>query len=250
MAWHLDQSVDFWTGNLGTVSHQITQADLMPGDILLSSSHTVLFAGWSDTGHTKFDMYEESHPGVPAHIVTDADYASYASGGFTPMRYNLIQDGGAGSSSSGALGGTTGAVTQGTNIGRGAGPQTAGPPVNPSGTSFYSPLLELGAVPAHLPAPPPIAYTDGGGTILGSQPSTGGTPHGSAGAGAAQGASPATAPIGDVASQNRSVRRSDPVVAGSAVALLLGCRRALGAPGRQEQPPRKVVAAAPPSPRS
>lgn len=91
MAWGLDQDIDFWTGNLNTVSHTIPAAQLVPGDILLSAQHTVLFAGWADSAHTMFDFYEESHPGTVAHYVVDAPLAAYLDSGFAPFRYDGLQ---------------------------------------------------------------------------------------------------------------------------------------------------------------
>ena len=90
MAWGLDQAIDFWTGNLDTVSHPIPGAQLLPGDILLSPTHTVLFAGWADGAHTEFDFYEESHPGTVAHYVTGASLAGYLAAGFVPYRYDGV----------------------------------------------------------------------------------------------------------------------------------------------------------------
>lgn len=90
MAWGLDQAIDFWTGNLDTVSHSIPGAQLLPGDILLSSTHTVLFAGWADSAHTTFDFYEESHPGTVAHYVTGASLSGYLDAGFVPYRYDGV----------------------------------------------------------------------------------------------------------------------------------------------------------------
>jgi hypothetical protein len=90
MAWGLDQAIDFWTGNLDTVSHQIPGDQLLPGDILLSPTHTVLFAGWADSAHTTFDFYEESHPGTVAHYVTGASLAAYLGAGFLPYRYDGV----------------------------------------------------------------------------------------------------------------------------------------------------------------
>jgi hypothetical protein len=92
MAWGLNQDIDFWTGNLNTVSHTIPAADLEPGDILLSNQHTVLFAGWADAAHTMFDFYEESHPGTVAHYVIDAPLAAYLGSGFAPFRYDGLHD--------------------------------------------------------------------------------------------------------------------------------------------------------------
>ena len=95
MAWGLDEDIDFWTGNLNTVSHVIAADQLQPGDILLSSSHTIIFAGWADAGHTVFDYYEESHPGTDARFVVDAPLSRYLVGGFTPFRYDGVIDSGA-----------------------------------------------------------------------------------------------------------------------------------------------------------
>ena len=90
MAWDLDQSIDFWTGNLNTVSHTIAAAELQPGDILLSEPHTVLFAGWANSAHTEFDYYEESHPGTVAHFVVDAPISAFLDSGFVPFRYDGV----------------------------------------------------------------------------------------------------------------------------------------------------------------
>ncbi|HEU5331827.1 MAG TPA: hypothetical protein VFU73_03665 [Actinocrinis sp.] len=90
MAWALDQTVDFWTGNLNTVSHTIDPSQLLPGDILLSQEHTVLFAGWADAAHTQFDYYEESHPGTNARFVVDAPLSAFLAGGFGAFRYDGV----------------------------------------------------------------------------------------------------------------------------------------------------------------
>ena len=92
MAWALDQNVDFWTGNLNTVSHVIDASQLLPGDILLSTGHTVLFAGWADAKHTYFDYYEESHTGTNARFVVDAPMTEFLVAGFTPFRYDGVAD--------------------------------------------------------------------------------------------------------------------------------------------------------------
>jgi hypothetical protein len=92
MAWGLNQNTDFWTGNLNLVSSTIPAADLLPGDILLSVKHTILFAGWADSDHTTFDYYEESHPGTVAHYVTDAPLGAFLDNGFAPFRYDGVTD--------------------------------------------------------------------------------------------------------------------------------------------------------------
>lgn len=92
MAWALDPNIDFWTGNLNTVSHVIDPGQLLPGDILLSTSHTVLFAGWANPAHTYFDYYEESHTGTNARFVVDAPLTDFLVAGFTPFRYDGVVD--------------------------------------------------------------------------------------------------------------------------------------------------------------
>jgi hypothetical protein len=90
MAWDLDQNTDFWTGNLNLVSHTIPAAELLPGDILLSDVHTILFAGWANAQHTEFDYYEEAHPGTVARYVVDAPLAAFLDNGFAPFRYDGV----------------------------------------------------------------------------------------------------------------------------------------------------------------
>ncbi|MER7577520.1 hypothetical protein [Streptomyces sp. NPDC126514] len=92
MAWRLDQRSNYWTGNLGTVAHPVPATDLQPGDILLSSPHTVIFAGWDDDSHQRFSLYEQPRPGHTARYTRNAAYAHYASRGFVPYRYDFIYD--------------------------------------------------------------------------------------------------------------------------------------------------------------
>jgi hypothetical protein len=92
MAWDLDQNTDFWTGNLNLVSHTIPAATLLPGDILLSVKHTVLFADWADPQHTEFDYYEQAHPGTVARYVVDAPLSAFLDNGFAPFRYDGVID--------------------------------------------------------------------------------------------------------------------------------------------------------------
>lgn len=92
MAWALPQNLDFWTGNLNSVSHPISVSQLQPGDILLSYPHTVIFAGWTNSSHTEFSLYEEAHPGTDARFVIGAPIADYLSKGFRPYRYDGVVD--------------------------------------------------------------------------------------------------------------------------------------------------------------
>ena len=95
MAWDLDQYTDFWTGNLNLVSHTVPAAEMLPGDILLSNVHTILFAGWANAQHTEFDYYEEAHPGTVARYVVDAPLAAFLDNGFAPFRYDGVVGSGA-----------------------------------------------------------------------------------------------------------------------------------------------------------
>jgi hypothetical protein len=129
MAWHLDQNVNFWTGNLAAVSHPISQQELQPGDILLNpSTHTLIFAGWDDATHATFSLYEESRPGTDAQYVSGAHYAAYANNGFFPYRYDLLDHG-------------------------------------DGGSAEFAVLPPYPTAPTALPAPPLLAWTDGGGHV-------------------------------------------------------------------------------------
>jgi hypothetical protein len=90
MAWQLNQNIDFWTGNLNTVSHTIDPADLLPGDTLMSVEHTIIFAGWADAQHTSFNFFEEAHPGTIARFVVDAPLTAYTENGFNAFRYDGV----------------------------------------------------------------------------------------------------------------------------------------------------------------
>ena len=90
MAWQLNQNIDFWTGNLNTVSHTIDPADLLPGDTLMSVEHTIIFAGWADPQHTSFNFFEEAHPGTFARFVIDAPLTAYTENGFNAFRYDGV----------------------------------------------------------------------------------------------------------------------------------------------------------------
>jgi hypothetical protein len=90
MAWDLNQNIDFWTGNLNTVSHTIDPSTLLPGDTLMSVEHTIIFAGWDDPQHTTFDFFEEAHPGTEARYVVDAPLTAYIDNGFSAFRYDGV----------------------------------------------------------------------------------------------------------------------------------------------------------------
>ena len=92
MAWDLNQNIDFWTGNLNTVSHTIDPSQLLPGDNLMSVEHTIIFAGWANAAHTTFNFYEEAHPGTFARYVVDAPLTDYTDQGFAAFRYDGVID--------------------------------------------------------------------------------------------------------------------------------------------------------------
>jgi hypothetical protein len=94
MAWHLDQTTNYWTHNLPTVSRPIPADQLRPGDILLSGTHTVIFARWADRLHTMFALYEEFGSGTAARYVAAVPISSYLAGGYVPYRYDGIIEAG------------------------------------------------------------------------------------------------------------------------------------------------------------
>jgi hypothetical protein len=93
MAWRLDPRTNYWTGNLSSVSSRIPAASMRPGDILLlPRNHTVIFAGWANDSHTRFDLYEQYRSGHPARSVSDASLDYYLGRGFRAYRYQGIVD--------------------------------------------------------------------------------------------------------------------------------------------------------------
>jgi len=96
MAWKTVYSsgapASYTTSSLGSVSHQITVADLQPGDIILKAgTHVRLFGWWTDASHTTYVSFEERTTGTNANryvqnINSDLGY------GYLPFRYNKIED--------------------------------------------------------------------------------------------------------------------------------------------------------------
>ncbi|MFG2999607.1 NlpC/P60 family protein [Streptomyces sp. NPDC048340] len=69
MAWHLSSSsANNWgetTGTLLEFTSSIAKESLKPGDILLNpnpgaSGHVVIFNGWANAEHTRYDAYEQA----------------------------------------------------------------------------------------------------------------------------------------------------------------------------------------------
>ncbi|MFI6683187.1 peptidoglycan-binding protein [Streptomyces sp. NPDC050485] len=99
MAWALGDS--HWTGDLHEYGVRITKEELQPGDMLLRhnddnperGSHVVLFAGWANAEHTRYEVMEET-PSYGA-VKRTIPYA-YSSNGssYVPYRYKGLQSGG------------------------------------------------------------------------------------------------------------------------------------------------------------
>ncbi|WP_328952603.1 hypothetical protein [Kitasatospora purpeofusca] len=95
MAWELTESPS--TLGLPSYSTAINKYDLQPGDILNSSEHVVLFAGWRDKGAGTFNYYQESSRSKPTNYNTDGNLnasslSSHAMSSYTAYRYKNIVD--------------------------------------------------------------------------------------------------------------------------------------------------------------
>jgi hypothetical protein len=176
MAWALDPTVDFWTGNLNTVSHTINPAQLLPGDILLSEQHTVLFAGWADAAHTQFDYYEESHPGTVARFVVDAPLSEFLSSGFAPFRYDGVSGPDGVLPANPANGYSFGSLDAGGSELMPNGILTSAPPIATWQDGFVPPAFgasaskasgpKLQAVADVTPIDPPIGFVIASGSVV------------------------------------------------------------------------------------
>lgn len=153
MAWALDQTVDFWTGNLNTVSHTIDGSQLLPGDILLSQEHTVLFAGWADAAHTLFNYYEESHTGTNARYVVDAPLSEFLSNGFAAFRYDGVVGPDSGLPANPAAGLTFASLQAGGSELMPNGILTAPPPIASWQAGFLPPSMAAKVSKAAQPQP-------------------------------------------------------------------------------------------------
>jgi hypothetical protein len=60
VSYCLGLSYGYTTDTLPEVTHQISQSELLPGDIMLCvSDHVVFFAGWTDSSQTSYVCYQE-----------------------------------------------------------------------------------------------------------------------------------------------------------------------------------------------
>lgn len=93
MVWRTDQRVNYWTGNLATVSNRIPSSTMQPGDVLLlPGKHTLIFLGWANESKTKFHLFEEYRTGTPARFVKNASLSYYLDRGYGAYRYDGIRD--------------------------------------------------------------------------------------------------------------------------------------------------------------
>lgn len=76
------------TYTLPNYCHQISDGDLLPGDIILNvQEHVIMFAGWATLDHTAFMGYQESGCQSPI-TVASLTQIPYPLAGFAPYRMN------------------------------------------------------------------------------------------------------------------------------------------------------------------
>jgi len=81
----------YTTFTLPEVSHQITKAELQPGDVLLDvQEHVVLFGGWANSEQSQYTAYEETQPGEGTVKRTTPYPYWYNTAAFKPYRYNGV----------------------------------------------------------------------------------------------------------------------------------------------------------------
>ncbi|MFD8381821.1 hypothetical protein ACFV2X_25420 [Streptomyces sp. NPDC059679] len=78
MAWQLPTSLT--TRSLPGVSKKIPVSSLQPGDILNSSDHVIIFAGWVNHSQGTFSYYQQSSPGTAATKTTGSLNSSVLAG--------------------------------------------------------------------------------------------------------------------------------------------------------------------------
>jgi len=92
----------FNTSGLATIAHEISKADLRPGDILLNTqadAHVVIFGGWISNGQLtttvsdQYDALEEngsSYYGYAVeHTIPYPYYSGYNTQAYVPMQLNV-----------------------------------------------------------------------------------------------------------------------------------------------------------------
>lgn len=140
-AWELD-TPGLTTETLLSVSTRIRKDQLLPGDILdnpdgggdLAFAHVVIFAGWSDAAHTRYNGFEESPFYGGAHYTTDITYP-YSPGYFhderdyIPLRLKGLPD---------ALPQATTAVVQSHQVALPTGMYVGGIAAGPDGNLWFT----------------------------------------------------------------------------------------------------------------
>ncbi|MFE7610068.1 MULTISPECIES: peptidoglycan-binding protein [Streptomyces] len=110
MAWGL--SANHWTGDIHNWGVRISKDALQPGDMLLyhnpanpqKGSHVVLFAGWTDSSHTRY-VVMESAAGMGAVKRTIPYAYTSNSAKYVPYRYKNVTTSGGESGNGGQPGG-------------------------------------------------------------------------------------------------------------------------------------------------
>ncbi|MER5808229.1 RICIN domain-containing protein [Streptomyces sp. NPDC002033] len=94
MAWMLKASET--TLSLPRLTTRIPTSELRPGDILNSSEHVVLFAGWIDRAKGTFTFYQESNKSRPTNKSTGslqaAKLSNHPVSSYTALRYDHIAE--------------------------------------------------------------------------------------------------------------------------------------------------------------
>ncbi|MFE5740361.1 peptidoglycan-binding protein [Streptomyces celluloflavus] len=110
MAWGL--SANHWTGDIHNWGVRISKDALQPGDMLLyhnpanpqKGSHVVLFAGWTDSSHTRYVVMESA--GGMGAVKRTIPYAYTSnSAKYVPYRYKNVTTSGGESGNGGQPGG-------------------------------------------------------------------------------------------------------------------------------------------------
>ncbi|MFJ8164179.1 hypothetical protein ACIRBY_25080 [Streptomyces sp. NPDC096136] len=93
MAWQLRTSLT--TETLSTVAQRISVSELEPGDALVNTtSHALLFGGWTNRAKGDFFYYSEPRPGRQASRaggnIHDYKIAGYFPSSYVPLRYKNL----------------------------------------------------------------------------------------------------------------------------------------------------------------
>ncbi|MFG2983109.1 FG-GAP repeat domain-containing protein [Streptomyces sp. NPDC048258] len=96
MAWHATESFTTWS--LPSVSSDISNSSLLPGDALnYSDAHVILFGGWQDKAAGTFTYFAEQNPSVLTNKYTgnlnSSSVAGWPTSVYQAIRYdNIVED--------------------------------------------------------------------------------------------------------------------------------------------------------------